>query len=77
MIWIMLTHGDKITDDNFKYNLLNEIYVLVYLFSLNSNPYCVIDKRLSLIQIMAWGRTGAKPLSKPTTTQSNDAYVQL
>ena len=31
--------------------------------------------KLSLVHVMAWRRTGDKPLSEPLMTQFNDAYV--
>ena len=30
----------------------------------------------ALVQIMAWRRTGDKPLSEPMMTQFNDAYMR-
>ena len=40
-------------------SVLNEI-------SLKYVPYVIIHKMAALIQIMAWRRTGGKPLSQPT-----------
>ena len=34
-----------------------------------------IDNKPSLVQIMAWHQTGAKPLSQPLMAQFTDAYM--
>ena len=35
----------------------------------------LIDDKWVLVQVMAWRRTGAKPLSEPMLTQFTDAYM--
>ena len=35
-----------------------------------------IDNRPALVQVLAWHRTGDKPLPEPTLTQFTDAYMQ-
>ena len=39
-------------------------------------PKGPINNILALVQIMAWRRTGDKPLSEPMMTQFNDAYMR-
>ena len=39
-------------------------------------PKGPINNIPALVQIMAWRRTGNKPLSEPMVTQSNDAYMR-
>ena len=34
-----------------------------------------IDNKLPLVHLMAWCRTGDKPLREPKLTQSTDAYM--
>ena len=36
-----------------------------------------IDNKSSLVQILGWRRAGDKPLSEPTMTQFNGAYMRL
>ena len=36
----------------------------------------LINNIPALVQIMAWRRTGDKPLSEPMITQFNDAYMR-
>ena len=35
-----------------------------------------IDNKLALVQVMAWRRTGDKPLPEPMLTQFTDAYMR-
>ena len=44
--------------------------------SLNFVPEGPIDNKSSLVQIMAWHRTGDKPLPEPMMTQFNDTYMR-
>ena len=44
--------------------------------SLNFVPGGPIDKNTAVVQIMAWRRTGDKPLSEPMMTQFIDAYMR-
>ena len=44
--------------------------------SLESVPKSAIDKKLALVQIMAWRQTGNKPLSKPMMVCFTDAYMR-
>ena len=44
--------------------------------SLKFVPKSPINNIPALVQIMAWPRTGDKPLSEPMMTQFNDAYMR-
>ena len=45
-------------------------------FSLKFVPTGPINNIPPLVQILAWRRTGDKPLSEPMMTQFNDAYMR-
>ena len=44
--------------------------------SMKSVPESPIDHRVSLVQVMAWRRTGDKPLPEAMLIQFTDAYVR-
>ena len=44
--------------------------------SLKFVPYGPIDNRSALVQVMAWHRTGDKPLPEPMLTQFTDEYIR-
>ena len=46
------------------------------LISLKFVPNGSIDNRVALVQVMAWHRTGDKPLPEPMLAQFNDAYMR-
>ena len=51
-----------LADDNFKCNLLNGNDRIPILISLKFVPKGPIDNKPVLVQVMAWHRTGDKPL---------------
>ena len=63
-------------DDVFRCNSLNENAWIQIKISLKFVPKGPINNIPALVQIMAWRRTGDKPLSEPMMTQSNDAYMR-
>ena len=63
-------------DDVFKCNFLNENVWIPIKVSLKFVPIGPINNIPALVQIMAWRRTGDKPLSEPIMTQFNDAYIR-
>ena len=65
-----------LADDIFNYILLNESYKILIQISLKYVPRSPIDNKPALVQVMAWRRTGDKPLPGPMMTQFIDAYVQ-
>ena len=44
--------------------------------SLNFVPNGPIDNKSALVKVMAWRRTGDKPLPEAMMTQFNDAYMR-
>ena len=58
--WIFLTDNDKIP----------------FQISLKFIPKGVIDNKPALVQVMACGRTGDKPLSEPMMTHFINAYMR-
>ena len=63
-------------EDNFKCILLIENDRIQIRISLKFVPRSAINNKPSLVQVMAWRRTGDKPLPEPMLTQSTDAYMQ-
>ena len=69
----------KITDDIFK-SIFNEsvwISITTCTISLKFIPKGPIDYKSALVQVVAWHRTGEKPLPESMLTQFTDAYTAL
>ena len=64
-----------LADDNFKCIFLNANDRNPNQFSLKFVPRSPIDNKPVLVQVMAWRRTGDKPLSEPMLIQFTDAYM--
>ena len=64
-----------VADDIFKHILLNENVGIFIQMSLKYIPKGLIDYMSALVQVMAWRRTGNKPLPEATMTQFTDAYL--
>ena len=60
----------------FKCIFLNENDRISIQISLKLVPKSPIDNKAALVQVMAWRRTGDKPLPEPTMTQITDAYMR-
>ena len=79
---ILLTHVpldkmDAILADNiFKCIYLNENDRIQIQTSLKFVPRSPIDNKPALVQVMAWHRTGDKPLPEQMLTQSTNAYMR-
>ena len=58
-----------LTDDIFKCIFLNENDRILIRISLKFVPMVPIDNKPALVQVMAWRRTGDKPLPEPMMTQ--------
>ena len=73
-----LTHWgrDKVADDVFKCNFLNENVWILIKISLKFVPKGPINNIPALVHIKAWRWPGDKPLSEPMMTQFNDAYMR-
>ena len=68
-------NGRHFADDIFKCIFVNENVWILIIISLKFVPKGLINNIPALVQIMAWHRTGDKPLSEPMMTQFNDAYL--
>ena len=64
-----------IADDVFKCNFWNENVRISITISLKFVPKGPFNIFPALVQIMAWRRTGEKPLSEPKMTQFNNTYM--
>ena len=65
-----------LADDNFKCIFLNENDRIPIRFSLKFVPRSPIDNKPAFVRVMAWRRTGDKPLPEPMLTQFIDAYMR-
>ena len=78
--WLTHLPVDKMTamlaDDIYKYVFLNENDRIPVQISLKFVPRSPIDKKPALVQVMAWRRTGDKPLPEPMLAQIPDAYMR-
>ena len=63
-------------DNMFKCSSLNENVGNVIQMSLKFVPKGSIHNRSVLVKVMAWCRTGDKPLADSMLTQVTDAYMQ-
>ena len=57
--------GRRFPDDTFERIFLNENVIILIKISLKFVPYGPINNIPALVQIMAWRRSGDKPLSEP------------
>ena len=62
-----------LADDIFKRIFFNENITILIQISLKFVPNGPIDNNPALVQVMAWRRTGDKPLSEPMLTWFTDA----
>ena len=65
-----------LADDIFNCICLNENYRIPIQISLKHVPMSPIDNKPALVQVMAWRRTGDKPLPEPMITQFINAYMR-
>ena len=65
-----------LADGIFKCIFLNENIRMLIQISLKFVPKGPIDNKSALVQVMAWRRTGDKPLPETMMTQFTDAYMQ-
>ena len=64
-----------LADDKFTRIFLNENDRIPIRISPKIVFRSVIDNKPALVQVMAWRRTGDKPLPEPILTQITDAYM--
>ena len=80
--WLHLTHwgarqnGRHFADDIFKCIFLNENLWISIKISLKFVPKGPINNIPALVQVMAWRRSGDKPLSDPMMVKFTDAYMR-
>ena len=65
-----------LSDDIFKCIFVNEIDKIPIQISLELVTGSPIDIKPVLVQVIAWRRTGDKPLLEPMMTQFTDAYMR-
>ena len=68
-------HSASLADDIFNRIFLNKNGWISITILLNSIPKNPIDNKPALVQVMAWHRTGDKPLHEPVLTQFIDVYA--
>ena len=76
---LQLTHLPKaaiFAQDNFKCILLNKNDKMLIRISLKFVPRGPIYNNPALVKVIAWRRTGAKPLPEVMLTQFIDAYMR-
>ena len=66
--------GHHFSDYNFNRIFLNENDTIPIQISLKYVPRSPTDNKPALVQVMAWRRTGDKPLLGPTMTHFIDTY---
>ena len=69
-------NGRHFADDIFKYIFMKGKFCILIRISLNFVPKGQIDNTAALVWVMAWRRTGDKPLSEPMLIQFTDAYMR-
>ena len=75
-IWLQDKMAAFLADNNFKCIFLNEnrwISIRIWLKFVPNGP---IDNKPALVQVLAWRRTGNKPLPELMLTEFTDAYMQ-
>ena len=68
-------NGRHSADNNLNWIFVNEKFCISIRILLKFVPEGPIDSKRALVQVMAWCRTGDKPLPEPMLTQFTDAYM--
>ena len=69
----MATIWQRLFSDLF---FVNEIFCILIKISLKFVPKDLINNKSAMVQVMAWRRTGGKPLHEPMLTQFINAYMR-
>ena len=69
-------NGCHFADDTLKCIFMNEKFFILIRISLKFVPEGLINSKSALVQVMAWRRTGNKPLPEPMLTLFTDAYMR-
>ena len=76
LTWLNLSfpgqNGRHFPNDIYKYNFKNETFRILIPISLKFVPKGPIDNKAALAKVMAWRRTGNKPLAEPMLTEFSD-----
>ena len=70
-------NGRHFADDIFKCIFKNKNLCILIQISLKFVPMGPIDNNAAFVQLMAWRRTGDKPLSETMLTHFTDAYMRM
>ena len=68
-------NGCDFSNNISKCNFMNEKFCILIRISLNFVPEGPIANDLTLVHVMAWRRTGDKPLFEPMLIQFADLYI--
>ena len=69
-------NGHHLADNNFERIVMNENVKIAIKISFKFVAKGLIDNKSALVQVMAWRRSGDKPLPESMLTQFTDAYTQ-
>ena len=69
-------NGRDFAEDIFRCIFMNDKFWILIRISLNFDSKGPIDNNLELVQIMAWCRTGDKPLYQPMLIQFIDTHMR-
>ena len=69
-------NGRHFTDEIFKHIFMNEKFCILIHISLKFVLKGLIHNKAALVQVMAWRRTGDKPLPETKLIQFTDAYMR-
>ena len=72
--FLLVQNGRNFTDDIFRCIFVNEKFCISIRISLKFVPKGPINNKSALVQVMAWRRTGDKPLPEPIL---NPVYWRL
>ena len=68
-------NGRHFADDIFRCIFVNERFCISIQISLKFDPRGLIDNKPALVQVMAWRRTGDKPLPESVLTPFTDELI--
>ena len=74
--WLTHLPLDTFADDSFRCIFVNEKFYILIKISLKFVPNGPINNIPALVQIVAWRRSGDKPLSEPMLNNFTIAYMR-
>ena len=66
----------NIADDIYKHMFMNEKFCVLIEISPKFVPKDPVDNKSALVQVMAWHRTGDKPLAETILKQFTETYIR-